>query len=669
MPYPPQQQVIEVVEYVDDDDWDGDEDDYEEVVEIVEQVVTVPKQNFSAVAAYEVGIGAPPPLFLTPKEKAQLTAQETQKELAAASPQYAQQQYASQQQSQEPMSPTKRAMKPQASSRLSMLKHQSIINQALDLPDGIEEEEIIEEEIIEEEYEEYEEEYEEEYIEEEYYDDEEYIIEEIIEETEEEAKARQQLEAEIAEIERQIAEAKEVKGKRMAEGGVEETSKEKAERMAHNSRLQACKQMKVETDFKRKAAARAKVLAEREKNWGKKGKKKQKDLSEIIASKAKKQKKLVARAKTRDSNATKKTATPAAKPEAPKAEEPQKEHKQLSMAEMLAQKVEKGKGGMVMGKAKPSKQVQSAAADDFGDDDLKLEDFMPSDDEEEEEQEPELTPEEEHKKRLQWEKPNWTQAKLRTTTKGNKIKAGKYISAPITNIPKKINEGLEEDEDDAPSKGALMKGAMKMVALPKVKKHQAGLNFTGNGARIRDGRQIEKQINPKVNKDKEEVKIWGADPEELKLTPRGLTARKGKVLSDDNITQATQLKKYQFEKPSWAKTKKDHLLKHTETGEQLKEGEDIAPKITEAVDEKKYTFEKPSWTKAKLKNTDQGEKVKSGEYLSAPIVVLDKKTMNVNMEANPAFLRMTDQGEKLMEEGNLEAPITAAPELAKQNRR
>ena len=196
------------------------------------------------------------------------------------------------------------------------------------------------------------------------------------------------------------------------------------------------------------------------------------------------------------------------------------------------------------------------------------------------------------------------------------------MAAPITFIPKKINEGLEDDDvADEPSRGALVAGAMKMVALPKVKKHQAGLKFTGNGARIRDGRKIEKQINPKV-KNKEEVLIWGADPDELKLTPRGLTARKGKTLSDDNITQATQKKKYAFEKPDWALTKPAHLLKTTETGEHLREGEDIAPQITEATTEKKYQFEKPTWTKATLKSTESGSKVKSAEYLSKPIVDL-----------------------------------------------
>ena len=246
------------------------------------------------------------------------------------------------------------------------------------------------------------------------------------------------------------------------------------------------------------------------------------------------------------------------------------------------------------------------------------------------------------------------------------MKKGKTLAAPITFIPKKINEGLEDDDvADEPSRGALVAGAMKMVALPKVKKHQAGLKFTGNGARIRDGRKIEKQINPKV-KNKEEVLIWGADPDELKLTPRGLTARKGKTLSDDNITQATQKKKYAFEKPDWALTKPAHLLKTTETGEHLREGEDIAPQITEATTEKKYHFEKPTWTKGTLKSTESGSKVKSGEYLSKPIVDLGKKSMNVNLEANPAFLKMTEQGDRLMEEGNLAAPITEAPQLAKR---
>lgn len=184
------------------------------------------------------------------------------------------------------------------------------------------------------------------------------------------------------------------------------------------------------------------------------------------------------------------------------------------------------------------------------------------------------------------------------------MKKGKTLAAPITFIPKKINEGLEEDEEkDKPSAGAMM-GGIKMVALPKAKKAHSTLKFTGNGARIRDGRKIEKQINPKV-KNKEEVKIWGADPDELKLTPRGLTARKGKALSDDNIAQATQIKKYKFEKPDWAKYNKDLLLKQTETGEHLKEGEDIAPKITQATEEKKYAFETPDWTKSQLKSTDK----------------------------------------------------------------
>lgn len=846
-------EVFEVVEYVDDSDWDGDDTEFERVVEIAEQVVTIYK---TLVAAYEVGIGAPPPPFLTPREKVKLLQEQkfsspslTDEHASAAAPastgslppvipsatfqgskpgytfrtspengtgyhlddhqlkqnprlhqkllqqrqapsedknwyqpdgaetaidwggtstdvevdaefpifvpsetfQGSREGYAFrtspengtgyhldeyqarrnpalmqqfQQQSQrnvappasdtvdplaadgidppatsrhKPAVPVCRGLRAQTSKRLSTKKHLSIIDQAMigmdsdeeileEVIEEEEEEEIIEEEYYEEDDEIIEEEYYEEDEYEEYYDDDDYIIEEIVEEeTEEEAKAREELELEIAEIERQIAEATAAKEKRVVDGGDhEETSKEKAERMAADSRLQACKQQKEKNDFKRKAAARAKVLLEREKNWSKKGRKKQKDLSEIIAAKAKKQKKLMARQKAAAASKKRKGAAQggAAKPAevantaapAAAAEEEvmtgtaQTEGKQLSMAEMLAKKIQQGIKGQEVGKAKASQDVKSAAADDFGDEDLKLEDFLPSD-EEEEEDEPELTPEQAHQKSLQWEKPAWTQAQLKTTTKGNKIKAGKYLSAPITNIPKKINEGLEEEDgDNTPSQAALMKGAQKMIQLPKVKKHHAGLKFTGNGVRIRDGRKIEKQINPKV-KNKEEVKIWGADPEDLKLTPRGLTARKGKILSED-ITTATQVKKHTFEKPKWAKWDKTYLLKTTETGEHLKEGEDIAPKITDTSEVKKHTFEKPSWAKAggaaALKTTEEGQKVKEGAYLSAPIVDLKKKTMNVNMEANPAFLRMTDQGEKLMEEGNLEGPITAAPSLSKR---
>jgi hypothetical protein len=437
-----QPQVIEVVEYIDDDDWDGDEDDYEEVVEIVEQVVMVPKLNFSAVKAYEVGIGAPPPLFLTPKEKSKLAAQQEQQSAAAVASVSSASRMATVPtnknaiMSKQPTSPSKQSPRtPTASKRLSARKRLSIVNQALQLPDDYglsdyDEEEISDdEEIIEEEYYddeeviEDEEVVEDEYYEEEAYDDD-YIIEEVIEETEEEAKARKQLEAEIALIEQQIEEAKKAKVKRLAEGGIgEETSREKAQRMAHNSRLQACKQMKVESEFKRKATARAKVLAEKEKDWGKKGgKKKQKDLSEIIASKAKKQQKLLTRQKSRDG--TKTPIRPVEQPqeEAPKPVEEAEstvEKKQLSMAEMLAQKAQKGINGGNVGKAKASQCIKSAAADDFGDDDLRAEDFLPSDDEEEEQvKEPELTPEEQHRKRLEWQKPTWTQAKLKTTTKG-----------------------------------------------------------------------------------------------------------------------------------------------------------------------------------------------------------------------------------------------------------
>jgi hypothetical protein len=662
-----QQEVIEVVEYVDDDDYDGG-DDFEEVVEVVEEVVVLPKNSFPAVSAWEVGLAKPPPTFLIrdPKQRdrwlREAYGEATQRTSSAGTA-------------------ATRRRSSQKPGVLPAQRKASIINQALGIPDEVVEKEYeeYEEEIIEEEY--YDEEIiEEEIIEEEYYDEEyeEEYYEEIIvaEETEEEAMARKQLEDEIAEIERQIAEAKASKEKRIAEGGCEETAGEKAQRMAHNSRLEACKQMKNESDFKRKAAARAKALAEREAGWTKKGKKKQKDLSEIIAAKAKKQQKLLTRQKSKDYQK---------KPREPEKEEKKVEEKPaeaapkvegekkpLGLADMLVLKAARGPNAMAALKAKPTPQETKKEPQGYGadNDDLSEHDFLPSESEEEEEEEEKpLSPEEEHARRLQWEKPSWTQAKLKTTVKGTQVRKGKTLAAPITFIPKKVNEGLEEEEEEAddnnPSKGALMEGAIKMVMMPKVKKHHANLKFTGNGARIRDGRKIEKAINPKVQ-NKEEVKIWGADPEELKLTPRGLTVKKGKNLAE-TITDATQQKKYAFEKPDWTKTIPSKHLKHTQSGEALKEGQDLTDRPAMATQQKKYEFEKPSWTMAKLKSTDKGGKLKTGENLAKPIVDLDRKTLNVNLEANPAFLRMTDQGEKLMEDGNLEGPITFPVSIRKHS--
>jgi len=173
---------------------------------------------------------------------------------------------------------------------------------------------------------------------------------------------------------------------------------------------------------------RAKILAEKEKNWGKKGKKKEKSLSDIIAGKAKKQGKLLSRQKSRDyakagiplkppTKVAKKIEEPAKQEETTPVEEKQP----LSMADMLMKKQQLGREGMPQMKVK-APDVQLRAADDFGDDDLRPEDFLPSDSEDEEEEaEPELTEEERHKKSLEWEKPSWTQAKLKTTVKGTQV--------------------------------------------------------------------------------------------------------------------------------------------------------------------------------------------------------------------------------------------------------
>jgi len=60
-----QPRVIEIVEFIDDSDYEGDEE------EIIEKVVTVPRHilNHSALHPYEVGIGEQPPPFLRQNDR------------------------------------------------------------------------------------------------------------------------------------------------------------------------------------------------------------------------------------------------------------------------------------------------------------------------------------------------------------------------------------------------------------------------------------------------------------------------------------------------------------------------------------------------------------------------------------------------------------------------
>lgn len=152
---PVQPEVIEVVEYIDDDDYDGDSD-FEEVVEIVEEVVQ-PRKNFSAVKSWEVGIGKAPPAFLTPKQKAKFSEASTPSSQATKASQL---RAAADAAPSDPGQTGVRQSPRSTGRRISAKRHASIVNNALGLPedDGCSEyseyEEIIEEEIIEEEYEE-----------------------------------------------------------------------------------------------------------------------------------------------------------------------------------------------------------------------------------------------------------------------------------------------------------------------------------------------------------------------------------------------------------------------------------------------------------------------------------------------------------------------------------
>lgn len=458
-----------------------------------------------------------------------------------------------------------------------------------------------------------------------------------------------------------------------------ETADEKARRIAMTSELESCKQQKKANDFKSRAAARARYLAEKEKEWvggskgGKGGKqrvKKSKSIEDVVKSKLKKQLKLMAKAPPkrksetakRNSTTTEQRGAAAPAPAAPTTSNDVKERKPLSMQEMLLQKQSRGLAGPNIPDRPKLEDVKK------NDDSYRFSDrdFLPSDDESSSEEQEEEKPEEEFDdsghKRYSWEKPTWTKAQLKTTTKGVKARKGRNLAGKITHVEKKINEGLEEEAEDD-NAGAFLKGAVALpIKIPKRNKHHANLNYTVNGARIRDGRKIEQAI---VVKDtgrvkKEEVKIWGADPEDLKLTPRGYKLRKGKNLAEP-VTF-----------PKKEKHKFDHTIKPAKTLSRTKSGEELlikgnlAKPITKATEQS--LFEKPEWTKKKaLKATDKGEKLKSGATLAGPITqATQQQRMNVNLEANPAFLKMTDTGDLVREGASLAGPITQAPHINKK---
>jgi hypothetical protein len=256
-----------------------------------------------------------------------------------------------------------------------------------------------------------------------------------------------------------------------------------------------------------------------------------------------------------------------------------------------------------------------------------------------------------------WEKPTWTDSKLKSTGKGDVIREGGNLASPITNIEKSINAGVEDDDTgmEKVNKEELIrriKGASAMRGHRKLK-------FSIHGAKIREGGDIVQPITKAtVFRKRDDVNLE-ANPAMLKATDVGQRARVGEDLAGP-ITQAPHLRKpgeanpeelkrvapgrsksYEWEKPEWSSgrttlraTRRIDVVKESSKTSDADEivNPDVESEtkrnppfvrqqsdLSDFAEKKTYEWEKPAWTKIKLGSTGKGEAIKSGKGLERPI--------------------------------------------------
>lgn len=277
-----------------------------------------------------------------------------------------------------------------------------------------------------------------------------------------------------------------------------------------------------------------------------------------------------------------------------------------------------------------------------------------------------------------WEKPQWTDKKLKSTDHGEKLRKSGNLANPIT-FPKKStwNDNPNGDEEPGPECEQVdmdelirrLKGGDS--AGPMNRRGQRKLKFSIHGTKIREGGDIVQPITKAtVFRKRDDVNLV-ARPTLLRSTVGGEKVRTGGDIVQP-ITQATvrrkpdadvnhvanknvlknkvaptRSKSYEWEKPEWT----SNGLRSTKRGQLVKEGVDVAAPIThinknssdgnisansdhvlekerpfrrqvsdDLIEKKSYEWEKPTWAKGSgLRSTGLGEAIKSGEKLERPI--------------------------------------------------
>jgi hypothetical protein len=276
-----------------------------------------------------------------------------------------------------------------------------------------------------------------------------------------------------------------------------------------------------------------------------------------------------------------------------------------------------------------------------------------------------------------WEKPTWTNQKLKSTGKGDDIRKGGNLANPITDAAVLIEqgavkwekpewalqsgEGEDSELDDFDAKKELIRkiqdGSMNLRGMRTSTRR---LKLSINGSLLAAGGDIVKPITKATIIKKPSNINYLANPKILRATPCGSKVWKGESLAGP-VTQATSIKKYDWEKPSWVKPK----LHSTGVSETLTGGVEVGKPLN---DKTKVEWEKPDWTK----------KGSIGRSISAAPSGMKKEYTwetpswaMARMEASELkngilVLKPTEKGQMARQGENLALPITHLPNMIRE---
>lgn len=283
--------------------------------------------------------------------------------------------------------------------------------------------------------------------------------------------------------------------------------------------------------------------------------------------------------------------------------------------------------------------------------------------------------------KIEWEKPAWTKAQLRSTGKGEVVKKGADLQAPITHIKKILldDDASPEvkDAQETEPKGKTIKWEKPDWAKPKLRATVEGeeapletdskgkvigwekpdwtkpkLRTTVEGEKVKTKGDLQKAITH-VEKNTSGTINFEANPMVLRPTDKGSLVRLGENLAKPiTHVEKNPMADINFE------ANPHMLLKETDAGEGVKQGQSLSKPITfaEKTEASDVNFVAHP---AILKKTEKGEIVKTKGDLQKAITHVEKDTLDdINFEANPMILRPTPQGSVVRLGMNLGRPIT-----------